>query len=275
MITATKTGWIHVGWNTDKTAKTGLNSIRPNRDDVLYAIYKKDLRADFQDFDGATPVSEWIYNKESEKTISVPTPRGHLDWNPIGWSRSTETGASVAVELLSGSSHQLTLAHTGATYYGLYERELTLSYHANGGDPVAPDMKTQYTNSATGNPSAEVFTLKEDPTLTIDADTSLYAVWRTATPASGLVYVKGLAPGKLNIFESTDTFAFEIDLANAMAVDAYVLWKAEDYFGVTVDEGTAEIQAGQTKVEPYLPTGGYHTQMSLSGITNGKLTRGN
>lgn len=47
--TADKNGWEFVGWNTDRTAKTGLSSITMNGDKTVYAIFKKDLTANFID----------------------------------------------------------------------------------------------------------------------------------------------------------------------------------------------------------------------------------
>lgn len=47
--TADKNGWEFVGWNTDRTAKTGLSSITMNDNKTLYAIFKKDLTVNFID----------------------------------------------------------------------------------------------------------------------------------------------------------------------------------------------------------------------------------
>ena len=47
--TADKNGWEFVGWNTDRTAKTGLSSITMNGNKTLYAIFKKDLTVNFID----------------------------------------------------------------------------------------------------------------------------------------------------------------------------------------------------------------------------------
>lgn len=47
--TASKAGWEFVGWNTDRTAKTGLSSVTMNGDKTVYAIFKKDLTANFID----------------------------------------------------------------------------------------------------------------------------------------------------------------------------------------------------------------------------------
>lgn len=47
--TASKTGWEFVGWNTDRIAKAGLNSITVDSDKTVYAIFKKDLTVNFID----------------------------------------------------------------------------------------------------------------------------------------------------------------------------------------------------------------------------------
>ena len=47
--TASKSGWEFVGWNTNRTAKAGLNSVNMNSDTTVYAVFKKDLTANFVD----------------------------------------------------------------------------------------------------------------------------------------------------------------------------------------------------------------------------------
>lgn len=47
--TASKAGWEFVGWNTDRTAKTGLTSVVMNSNKTVFAIFKKDLTANFID----------------------------------------------------------------------------------------------------------------------------------------------------------------------------------------------------------------------------------
>ena len=182
---------------------------------TLYAIYEKELTADFRDCDGTITVSDKLYNRETGKSVSVPALREYPGWNPTGWSGSPNAGAVDAVELEAGSDYKLTEDNTGKTWYGLYERRITLSYDANGGSFAAeasqyePLSIQQYLNSsAPGSYTGESFAVADsdgvsrpgytfaywaldsengpgyDPgaRITIDQNRVLVAVWEATAP---------------------------------------------------------------------------------------------
>ena len=67
--TATKEGWIFIGWNTDKDANIGLKEYQmPKENTTLYAIYSKDLKVTYEKEDNIESIGKLedscnIYNK--------------------------------------------------------------------------------------------------------------------------------------------------------------------------------------------------------------------
>lgn len=196
---AAKSGWTFVGWNTNSSATTGLTSLKAGGSDVtLYAIYKKTLTGTFIDYNGTTKstrtASTTIYNKSTNGTISAPAQNTYSGWTKRGWSTGTSSNASVASNYTISSN---------TTYYGLYQRTLTLSYNANGGSSTPSSQTgTQYANSyAIGTYANPSFTLANaisktgftfskwakdsasgtqynaGASITINANTTMYAVW--------------------------------------------------------------------------------------------------
>ena len=81
---ALKPGWTFVGWNTDKNAHTGLNSIVVNEDTTLYAIFSKTLTATYEKSENVQSISKTedsctIYNLEEGCTKTLPTITPKLD----------------------------------------------------------------------------------------------------------------------------------------------------------------------------------------------------
>lgn len=200
--TATKSGWTFVGWNTSSNATTALSSLTMGSSDVsLYAIFKKTLTGTFVDYSGTTKKTTTktvtIYNNATNGTVSAPTQNTYTGWTKRGWSTGTSSNASTT------TNYSIS---TDTTFYGTYQRTLTLSYNANGGNSTPSGQTgTQYANSYnitnTKNPS---FTLaaaisktggckfdkwalgstagtkySEKATVTISKDTTAYATWQS------------------------------------------------------------------------------------------------
>lgn len=126
-----KPGWEFVGWNTDPDAENGLASLVMDEYDItLYAIYKKDITGTVIDAAGSRPVNATLYNKENSKAVTPPTQREYEGWIPAGWSAGTAPNAAVA--------DQVTFVDGANIYYGIYQREVTLSYDCADEPPVAP-----------------------------------------------------------------------------------------------------------------------------------------
>jgi len=220
--TASKAGgWTHVGWNTDKDATVALAPplYMADEDVTLYAIYSKELTATFIDYINfigqqmrmTRTVKATIYNKETSATITAPAQYPMSPWVNRGWGTATGPNAPVLIPPTGGP----VVISANITYFGLYEKTLTLSYNAMDGAPApAPETGKQYANSAmvtmmntlvTLDPQF-VVTLTEvtregynfvawakgsvdgqrfapgDP-ITINADTTMYALWEVITYA--------------------------------------------------------------------------------------------
>jgi len=147
---ATRSGWVFVGWNTNKDATAALTSYTmPASNATLYAIYKKALKVTLKDYNGTTPttrtVATTVYNKTTTVYVNIPAANTYTGWTARGWSPSTQ--ANGWLSLVSGNL--LLVSDFGdEEHYGLYQRNVTASYNANGGTPTPPSQTgIRYTNS--------------------------------------------------------------------------------------------------------------------------------
>jgi uncharacterized repeat protein (TIGR02543 family) len=225
---AAKADWTFVGWNTNKDATSGLSSLTMGAADVtLYAIYSRVLSALFIDYNVISQYARiahvTIYNKASGGSVLVPPQNNYAGWTARGWS--TLTTADTAVMCKADDYHIITQA---TIFYGLYSRTLNLHYNANGGSST-PNSQSglQYANSCSittyANPS---FTLASPITrpdhafdgwamgspggpkyssggsITIAADTTMYASWGGGTILWSFASEKGLLNSKSGFINS-------------------------------------------------------------------------
>jgi len=144
-VTASKPGWVFVGWNTNRNATAGLSSYRmPTSDATLYAIYRQVLTVTLQDSRAGTrTVSVTIYNKATSGRVTIPSVRSYSGWTARGWTTSTVANAP---SMVSSGAYTLT---ENMTFYALYQRSFTVTFNAGGGTPTpARQTVTTFTNSA-------------------------------------------------------------------------------------------------------------------------------
>ena len=158
--TATKTAWQFVGWNTNKDATTGLTSYTmPAANATLYAIYKRTLTATLKDVSGTTLTTRTaavtIYNKATSGNVTIPAANTYTGWTARGWQvinywitdHSTFAVPNATVYMVSGNL-AMTDSYGDMTFYGLYQRNATASYNANGGTATpASQTGIRYVNS--------------------------------------------------------------------------------------------------------------------------------
>ena len=143
--TATKTGYTFVGWNTNKTATTGLSSLTMGTSNVtLYAIYKKDVTITFNK-NGAASQTNSSGTAVSDATVT----RNCTMWNTattcnitspvITASAATPSvyGYSTAAGTHSSSwdSNTTKAVSSNATYYAqTYKsgKTITITFNKNG-----------------------------------------------------------------------------------------------------------------------------------------------
>lgn len=201
-----KSGWVFIGWNTDKNATTALTYIRATDGMVLYAIYKKDITLSFYQVNATTAevINVTLYNSETEKSVTTPTITASAGRTIVGWGTSTTATTSA---LASGA---MVAVSESATYYAVYSYRATLTYDSNGGTGTSPARRNNVyiTANGTASPTIKGFSVKlpgttstfyktgyvlsgwgenintspddcllEGDTLVVTADTTLYAVW--------------------------------------------------------------------------------------------------
>ncbi|MCL1852747.1 MAG: DUF4886 domain-containing protein [Peptococcaceae bacterium] len=131
---AGKEGWVFAGWNTDPRAEGVLDSWRVTSDKELYAIYKKELTATFISHNGymkiVTEKKGAIYKESTAASVEVPPFSPYQGWYAKGWVSGPDDSSG-------GLNPQIpTLFITeDRTFYGLYERQVTLDFNVNGGNP--------------------------------------------------------------------------------------------------------------------------------------------
>jgi len=133
-VEAEKEGYEFVGWNTDKDATEGIESVSmPAKDVMLYAIFKKDIEVTFIDYTGEEKttriVSKTIYNNETYDTNALKINE-YIGYKAKCWV--TEDGKEVAEET------EIKGITSNKTYYAVYEKNIIIRFHSNGGTGSLP-----------------------------------------------------------------------------------------------------------------------------------------
>ena len=195
--TATKEGWNFVGWNTDKNAKTGLDSLDMEKDDVtLYAIFSKELTVSCYYYDiSATQkierVTGIIYNNETSVDVNLPSiteeyvdEKGKI-WTCNGWTKSTSNGETTGI---TGGT-PVTI-DSDVNYYMLYKRNININYHVNGGDSNAPrTQKGEIRLNASDIRNIKGADITISNEIPIREGYVFANKWNTTTSSSGTSYV--------------------------------------------------------------------------------------
>ena len=154
-VTASKSGYTFVGWNTDRNATTGLSSYTmPSNNATLYAIFKKTITATVYSGSNRNTVktaSVTVYNNTVSGNVTLPTSYGSVSGYSFSGYR-TDTSAT-SRNYTAGQSVSLS---NSTTFYAVYTKTITVSYNANGGNSTPGTQSgTAYynTNGATTNPT--------------------------------------------------------------------------------------------------------------------------
>lgn len=164
-VIAVKDGWKFIGWNTNPNATDKMNTMKMGDEDViLYAIYKKNIKALFVDYKDESVLEREmtvsIYNKEKQGKIVIPEQNTRNGWKNLGWTTSVE--ANEIVELSSGTEIWLT---EDIVLYGNYAKDITISYDTNGSsEKLEEQTKNRYFN-ASGDYENPKFTIAKAPKL--------------------------------------------------------------------------------------------------------------
>lgn len=170
---ASYSGWTWRGWSAAGVSNANasvshangatISGISENR--TFYGLYEQTISCTFKSYNKSETSSGIRYYSASGNSttasVKVPTGASYSGWTWRGWSAANSTGASGSVAYSNGST--ITGLTSGYTYYGLYQRTLTLSYAGNGatGGSTASQTGTQYWTAA-GNYSHPSFTLRSN-----------------------------------------------------------------------------------------------------------------
>ena len=144
-VTASKSGWSFVGWNTDKEATSGLSSIKMGASNItLYAIYKKEavtLTAKFN-ANGSTLSSssnltctiKEVYNNQvqaSSCTVTAPSIT-RSGYSIIGYNTSASSTSNNSSYNITSKALTLTTTNNNSTWYAITSKEVTITFNKNG-----------------------------------------------------------------------------------------------------------------------------------------------
>ena len=273
---ASKKDWEFVGWNTSRSAKTGLETLTMGAADVtLYAIYKKTLYYDF--YSGKTGDKETrtatIYNNEMKGRAYAPYLKE--------WSQTTDKGYTPKTWIMEGSGVSTGQGlyvdlNSDRNFYGRYEKEISISYDANGGEGTAGEQKgtvtatvketeTEIKGASVKLNNGTAFSLKgylvdgwrDGPngteivpagsSVTLDKDTVFYAEWVPKTYQITYLLAGGTVTGNP---ESYTIESSNITLKNpARTGYTFTGWSGTDLSGSNNTDVT--IQAGSTGDREY------------------------
>lgn len=226
--TATKDGWVFVGWNTDRNATTAMTSLTmQTRDVTLYAIYNKTLTANFYSgLDKATSESKsiTIWNKETSGKVTTPTTYAPV-WDFAGWTKDTVANAS-ASKYSAGSEITIYADQGTVDFYAIYTQVQTLSYDVNTGvgSPETTQTTGYYNSCGVKNNGTHTVT-----TVVPTKEGYDFMGWYTTTDVSGTRYALGSTYKNV---EQNDTL--------------HAVWKIRKYTITFVDsDGTTVLQKGE------------------------------
>lgn len=161
----TKSNYTFIGWNTDATAITAIDSLTMGTENVtLYAIYSKEVTVKYDKNGGADDVltTYTLYNKETSLEITTPNPTTFTGWTFKGYA-DTNTGTTGD---LAGVTKTITVAENiiEITYYHTWAK--TVTYDGN-----KPSIAESSYNVTLNEQTREIYynnkfgTLPTNPTL--------------------------------------------------------------------------------------------------------------
>ena len=172
-VEATKAGYTFVGWNEDATSHVGLKEKKITKDTTLYAIYKKEVTAEFivtKNGDKIPAVSDeekktcTMYGNETDCTIEIPSISAKMGYKAVGWSKTerSKTAEYVGKESVkinkdekyySVTYEKTALSATFITYNGITPEENVLKcYKYNGESSCQIDISSLISKPYEGIP---------------------------------------------------------------------------------------------------------------------------
>ena len=191
-----KDGYIFVGWREDSVASSDViySKTMEGEPITLYAVFVKEIILAYYD-NSTVALTTSGYNFYNNGNNAYPwftlTQADKAGWIARGWATNSAADADVVFPVTLDGYLEWDI-----TVYGLYEKDITLSYDGNGADSgsVASESKKVYFNSI-GNYEYPEFVLKDNAfaktdyifngwdlgavgeSVVLEADTVAYAKW--------------------------------------------------------------------------------------------------
>ncbi len=149
-LKATREGWSFVGWNTDKDATAGGQTVTIGYHSTVYALFEKTVDIQFTYLTtagSATSLRQQIkyVNRETEKSITVPTIDDFRNVTKKGnftllGFRDDNLPTAQNIELGSTITYNAATVAPTYRYYAVYSRDdMTVSFDAGHADATIPD----------------------------------------------------------------------------------------------------------------------------------------
>ena len=217
------TGWTFAGWNTSSTGtgvtytdEENVTNLSSSSGTVnLYAVFKKQFNA-ISGVSGATNTTLWQYYNPYRTTgyltsITLPSLTSITNWSALGYRLDTTANSSTQ------STGSTTPAYnaTNTTYYGVYSRNLIITYAGNTATgSTSSTTKTIYMNTNQTTTSSQEVTLANNG---FTKTGYAFNKWAEAS-TSGTQYSEG-ATYNPNLAYNSSTFGTTM----------YALWNAITY----------------------------------------------
>lgn len=143
---ASKPGYTFVGWNTDKNATEGLETLTAGEKDItLYAIYEKAATITYHIYDTELDYSTDVtfYNNEDEIECELAAYNADGDKNFAGYVLNEDAVVSSADDLLKPGD-KVTVSLEGLDVYCVYSKQGQLKYLKKDGTTLSTESKTVY-----------------------------------------------------------------------------------------------------------------------------------
>jgi len=251
--TASRPGWEFVGWNTNPDATTGLSSLAMGNTNItLYAIFRQTGSVNFVDYNNTTRTTRnvpfTIFNTATGVTITAPAQNNAVGLTARGWAVGTAGNAPVVAPPAGGP------VPIAATYYGLYEAPITVSFDVAGGNSATPPPQTaaQLFNAFDmATPVNPAFTMPAAPTRDRHTfggwtdGTYLYPAWANVPFSQNTtllahwneIRVDGIGLSQYNlIMGEGDTATLQAFVSPANATFPEYVWSSSDETVATVDQ---------------------------------------
>jgi len=307
-VKAYKDGYDFMGWNNNRTEqKASENLTMPSNDTTLYAIFKKDITANFigaidetdakNKNNGATVEQDTTNNKGTIKktayntatSVTITLPKGekatsnatgaNQDLSFFAWSTSKDNRTNV-----KSADEEVSLS-ANATYYAVYQQDVTIIYKNKEtqdslqGDETSPTeignvKKLRYYVAQPG--ASTTYKIVEPPTFTLanalEMDGYNFTGWKNTTAGGTTIYdAKDVfQPGS---DDNTAEYTFAAQWKEIKAQAPLITIQPQDVTAQYEDTGlTMQVTASPAETGVYNLTYEWYQKNNLSDPVGKKLS---